>query len=133
MCCKTKAVLLFRLPVIILYLHVYIPPHTAHRKCRVQAAQRTARLSAKQALVLELIQPLEQEHGGSARFHLLRGQAFSVGGRYSAQAEESLSRAVKLDPSLVAAWNALGENFYYKNDVQQRLVLVFLSAYPLLL
>ena len=36
---------------------------------------------------------------------------------FSAVAEECLSRAVKLEPGLVEAWNILGEQFWKKGDL----------------
>ena len=45
---------------------------------------------------------------------MLQGKALNVLSTYSAQAEELLSKAVKLDPRLVEAWIQLGE-VYWKN------------------
>lgn len=36
---------------------------------------------------------------------------------FSAAAEECLSRAVKLDPCLVEAWNILGDQYWKKGDL----------------
>jgi hypothetical protein len=59
--------------------------------------------------------------GSVAGFQLLRGQTLNVVPEYSSEAEEALSRAVKLDPTLVAGWDALGELFWKKADREQRL------------
>ncbi|XP_069796975.1 tetratricopeptide repeat protein 5 isoform X2 [Narcine bancroftii] len=48
---------------------------------------------------------------------MLRGKALNVLGEYSPKAEEALSRAVKLEPSLVEAWNQLGEVYWKKGDI----------------
>lgn len=55
----------------------------------------------------------------SARLLALRGRALSVSAEPSDEAQDLLSRAVKLDPTLVEAWNALGEYYWKKgsNDV----------------
>uniref|UniRef100_A0A8D0G5M5 Tetratricopeptide repeat domain 5 n=1 Tax=Sphenodon punctatus TaxID=8508 RepID=A0A8D0G5M5_SPHPU len=52
-----------------------------------------------------------------ARAMMLKGKALNVLPDYSAQAEELLSKAVKLDPELVEAWNHLGEVYWKKGDV----------------
>jgi len=48
----------------------------------------------------------------------LKGKANSVFQVYSEQAEKDLSKAVKLDPTNVDAWNCLGECFWKKQDFQ---------------
>lgn len=50
-----------------------------------------------------------------AKYYYLRGRALNVVPRYSKEAEDLLSKAIKLDPKLVEAWNELGE-CYWKND-----------------
>uniref|UniRef100_A0A1Y1M5P0 Tetratricopeptide repeat protein 5 OB fold domain-containing protein n=1 Tax=Photinus pyralis TaxID=7054 RepID=A0A1Y1M5P0_PHOPY len=50
-----------------------------------------------------------------ATFYYLKGKALNVLPHYSKEAEDFLSKAVKLDPKLVEAWNELGE-CYWKND-----------------
>ncbi|GLV37229.1 hypothetical protein CBL_01941 [Carabus blaptoides fortunei] len=50
-----------------------------------------------------------------AKFYYLKGRALNVDSEYSKEAEEILSKAIKLDPKLVEAWNELGE-CYWKND-----------------
>ncbi|XP_053558228.1 tetratricopeptide repeat protein 5 isoform X2 [Bombina bombina] len=48
---------------------------------------------------------------------MLKGKALNVTANYSQEAEEILSKAVKLDPGLVEAWNQLGEVYWKKMDV----------------
>ncbi|XP_051832939.1 tetratricopeptide repeat protein 5 isoform X2 [Antechinus flavipes] len=48
---------------------------------------------------------------------MLTGKALNVTPDYSPQAEELLSKAVKLEPELVEAWNQLGEVYWKKGDV----------------
>ena len=54
-----------------------------------------------------------------ARGLLLEGWArrLAAGGRHSAEAEEALVRAVKLDPEGVEAWNLLGSELWDKGDL----------------
>lgn len=53
----------------------------------------------------------------SAQFLLLRGRCLNVAPEFSQAAEECLSRAVKLEPGLVEAWNTLGEQYWKKGDL----------------
>lgn len=48
---------------------------------------------------------------------MLKGKALNVTPSYNPQAEELLSKAVKLDPNLVEAWNQLGEAYWKKGDI----------------
>ncbi len=41
----------------------------------------------------------------------------NVASDFSAEAEEYLSRAVKLEPGLVTGWNTLGEQYWKKGDL----------------
>ncbi|XP_075685115.1 tetratricopeptide repeat protein 5 isoform X4 [Rhinoderma darwinii] len=52
-----------------------------------------------------------------AFFLLLKGKALNVTPNYCLEAEEVLSKAVKLDPDLLEAWNQLGEVYWKKMDV----------------
>lgn len=52
-----------------------------------------------------------------AQYHLLRGKILNITSKYNQEAEESLSKAVKLDPRLVEAWNHLGECYWKKEDI----------------
>ena len=71
-----------------------------------------------QAETLTLIEACEEELGavespepeGQALLWCLRGKAMTLGeeGRGSLEAEVLLADAVKLDPSLIDAWNCLG-------------------------
>ncbi|KAG8509746.1 Tetratricopeptide repeat protein 5, partial [Galemys pyrenaicus] len=54
---------------------------------------------------------------GKAQVLMLTGKALNVTPDYSPKAEELLSKAVKLEPELVEAWNHLGEVYWKKGDV----------------
>lgn len=47
------------------------------------------------------------------------GRALNATEKYDPEAEKLLSRAVKLDSSIVSAWNALGISFWKKGDLPQ--------------
>ncbi|KAM6450718.1 tetratricopeptide repeat protein 5 [Liasis olivaceus] len=68
----------------------------------------------KTLLKMEAIDGLSE---GRAYTLMLKGKALNVSADYNAQSEELLSKAVKLDPELVEAWNQLGEVYWKKGDV----------------
>ena len=59
------------------------------------------------------------EHENKAAYLYMKGRALNVLPQYSSEAEEVLSRAVKLDPKLVDAWNELGESYWKKDDIKE--------------
>lgn len=52
-----------------------------------------------------------------AEFLLQKGRCLNVAPDFSGEAEECLSRAVKLEPGLVEGWNTLGEQYWKKGDL----------------
>uniref|UniRef100_A0A7I4FF64 Tetratricopeptide repeat protein 5 OB fold domain-containing protein n=1 Tax=Physcomitrium patens TaxID=3218 RepID=A0A7I4FF64_PHYPA len=54
-----------------------------------------------------------------AQWEYLRGKVLDVGPDYCKEAEEHLSKSVKLDPSMVDAWCCLGNCFWKKGDLTQ--------------
>ncbi|XP_019574067.1 tetratricopeptide repeat protein 5 isoform X1 [Rhinolophus sinicus] len=66
------------------------------------------------------LQQMEEVVGsvqGKAQVLMLTGKALNVTPDYSPKAEELLSKAVKLEPTLVEAWNQLGEVYWKKGDI----------------
>lgn len=59
----------------------------------------------------------------------ITGRALNVVDRFVSQAEELLSKAVKLEPKLIDAWNELGE-CYWKNDDIEQAKNCFVGALP---
>ena len=53
-----------------------------------------------------------------SEYMLQRGKALNVMPEYSTEALECLSKAVKLDPKLVEAWNQLGECYWKNKDIE---------------
>ena len=51
-----------------------------------------------------------------AMFLYLKGKLLNITGDFNSQAESALSKSVKLSPTLVEAWNELGESYMRKND-----------------
>jgi len=82
------------------------------------AVHKASRLKAKVVEVQSEMTSLESEAIAEdrARYLYLQGKLLNVEADYSAQAEQSLSRSVKLNPGLVEAWNELGESYTRKDD-----------------
>jgi lipoprotein NlpI len=53
-----------------------------------------------------------------AVYHYLRGHLYNVLPTYIPEAEENLSKAVKLNPRLADAWNALGACLHKRGDLE---------------
>lgn len=51
-----------------------------------------------------------------ARYLYLLGKANNIEGEFSPKAEEYLSKALKLNPNLVDAWNHLGDSYFKKGN-----------------
>lgn len=62
-----------------------------------------------------------------ALYYFLLGKAYNVENEYSREAEEFLSRAVKLNPNLIDAWNNLGDS-YFKSGNYAEAKNCFLNA-----
>ncbi|KAJ0006286.1 hypothetical protein NQD34_013559 [Periophthalmus magnuspinnatus] len=66
---------------------------------------------------LKRLQEFEDRYKSKAEFLLQKGRCLNVSPDFSAIAEECLSRAVKLEPTLVEGWNILGEQYWKKGDL----------------
>ncbi|KAG9449054.1 hypothetical protein H6P81_009019 [Aristolochia fimbriata] len=82
---------------------------------------KTSRLQKEADLALKLLDsiPLEQRRSSSRRatFEFLRGKMLNVFSDYRKEAEDHLSKAVKLNPSLADAWLSLGDCLWKKGDL----------------
>ncbi|XP_029942470.1 tetratricopeptide repeat protein 5 [Salarias fasciatus] len=66
---------------------------------------------------LKKLEEKDESFKHKAEFLLQKGRCLNVAEDFSAVAEECLSRAVKLEPSLVEGWNTLGEQYWKKKDL----------------
>ena len=86
-----------------------------------EAALKSGRVEAKLGECCEVIDAKAEAAGDKvdARARLLynRGRAMNVRGEHSPEAESLLSKAVKLDPAMVEAWNELGEAHWKRGDI----------------
>lgn len=91
--------------------------------------ERASRMQAARDHVLELVTSLEADgmaeeaDGGSelqAKLLYLRGKAIACAedGQSDDEAERLLADAVKLDPTLIGAWNCLGECFWQRGELE---------------
>lgn len=62
-----------------------------------------------------------------AKYNYLKGKLLNVLPKYDKEAENLLSKSIKLDPKLVEAWNELGE-CYWKNEELKKSVNCFEGA-----
>lgn len=85
-----------------------------------EAAGKKAAVAAALAETVTAINGLAMSEAVStAEFSFLKGKALNVTEDFDQQAEDALSKAVKLDPKHVEAWNQLGECFWKKMDKAQ--------------
>nr|XP_060636111.1 tetratricopeptide repeat protein 5 [Anolis sagrei ordinatus] len=81
------------------------------------AGKKQQDVREKMEKTLQQMETMEGLSKGRAQTLMLKGKALNVSPDYNAQAEELLSKAVKLDPELVEAWNQLGEVYWKKGDI----------------
>ncbi|BFZ12632.1 hypothetical protein BsWGS_15671 [Bradybaena similaris] len=82
-----------------------------------RAGDKEAEVQKMMEECLTKVESLQGDIKNKAQYHLLRGRILNVTSKYSQEAEEALTKAVKLDPRLVDAWNHLGECYWKKEDV----------------
>ncbi|XP_066579055.1 tetratricopeptide repeat protein 5 isoform X2 [Amia ocellicauda] len=81
------------------------------------AGRKQGDVAQEMERTLKRLEEEEDRYRHDAAFLLLKGRALSVSPGFSAAAEALLSRAVKLQPELVPAWNCLGEQYWRKGDL----------------
>ena len=96
-------------------------------------SERTVRMEAGRAAALAAVQECEAAEAATvdgkratdprpvqAQLRYLRGKATASteDGRRSEEAERLLAEAVKLDPSIVDAWNCLGECYWQRGELE---------------
>jgi len=86
-----------------------------------ESDQRAARINAKKEESLKIIETASDSKSMDseerAKILYFKGRALNVMGEADPEAEEVLSKAVKLDPTLVEAWNELGECYWQKAEI----------------
>ncbi|XP_042033736.1 tetratricopeptide repeat protein 5-like [Salvia splendens] len=83
--------------------------------------EKASKLSTESNLSLQVLDRIPQEKrkmpGHRATFEYLRGKVLDVFPEYKKEAEDHLSKAVKLNPSLADAWLSLGNCIWKKGDL----------------
>lgn len=100
--------------------------YALHDDLYAPAADRLAAMADSRASAEAIIASAEAWAGVvasaelEARLRYLRGKAATCGaeGRSSASAEQLLADAIKLDPNLIGAWNALGECYWQRGELE---------------
>jgi len=100
--------------------------YALHDDLYAPVSDRLAAMATSRAAAAAIIASAEAwtEAGASAelqaRLHYLRGKAATCGpeGRGSLSAEKLLAAAVKIDPNLIGAWNALGECYWQRRELE---------------
>ncbi|XP_061565886.1 tetratricopeptide repeat protein 5 [Cololabis saira] len=82
-----------------------------------EAGNKQREVAEEMERTLKKVEEKEKCFKQKAEFLLLKGRCLNVTPDFSSVAEECLSRAVKLDPGLVEAWNILGEQYWKKGDL----------------
>ena len=96
----------------------YFRDHFFETRDISEAASKTGEVRDRQNASLAEFRDLEKTAEGEdkATFLYLKGRLLNLDGDFNQEAETLLSRSVKLDPSLVEAWNELGESYWKKGD-----------------
>ena len=81
-----------------------------------EARGKAGQVGERKEALLEVFREEESKIAVDERatFLYLRGRVQNISGEYSPDAEATLSKAVKLNPDLVDAWNELGECYMMK-------------------
>ena len=81
-----------------------------------EARGKAGQVGERKAALLEVFRVAEPKVRVEDRacFLYLKGRVQNISGEYSPEAEATLSKAVKLSPDLVDAWNELGECYMMK-------------------
>ncbi|XP_031555752.1 tetratricopeptide repeat protein 5-like [Actinia tenebrosa] len=82
-----------------------------------KAPVKNQEIEAKLKEVLSILDYVHAAPEDTAKCLYLRGKALNVRGDFEQTAQDALSKAVKLVPNLVEAWNALGECYWKKGDM----------------
>lgn len=90
------------------YVEVYGIENCSKKKDDVETRLKAA---------LAQLDHLQLSIDNKAVFFYLRGKVLNITPTFDAHAEECLSKAVKLDPNLIEAWNQLGESYWKNHNV----------------
>ena len=82
-----------------------------------QADQKPVDVEKKMRETLNIVDENQKCLKNKAEYLMLKGKCLNVKSKHDEEAQEIMSKAVKLDPKQVEAWNILGECFWKKGDI----------------
>ncbi|XP_045192909.1 tetratricopeptide repeat protein 5-like isoform X3 [Mercenaria mercenaria] len=82
-----------------------------------RAVFKNDEVKRKMEETLKIVESHKDSFPNKAEYFMLLGRTLNVTPDYDSKAYECLSKAVKLDPKLVEAWNHLGELYWKKGDI----------------
>lgn len=82
-----------------------------------KACDKNNEVEVKLKDILCILDYIQASPEDTAKCLYLRGKALNVKPDFDQAAQDALSKAVKLVPKMVEAWNALGECFWKKGDM----------------
>ncbi|KXJ17877.1 tetratricopeptide repeat protein 5 [Exaiptasia diaphana] len=82
-----------------------------------QACDKNSLVEEKMKEILSILDYIHASAEDTARCLYLRGKALNIKPEFDQAAQDALSKAVKLVPKMVEAWNALGECYWKKGDM----------------
>lgn len=91
--------------------------HYFERNSIEKAIQKTDDVKKELETLLKALDEAQGQIESKSEYLLLRGRALNILPEFSPEAYDCLSKAVKLDPKLVEAWNHLGECYWKKRDI----------------
>ncbi|KAL4713507.1 hypothetical protein ACJJTC_010492 [Scirpophaga incertulas] len=87
------------------------------------ATDKNKLVEEKQKVLIEKFETINDDkqipNSERARFLYLKGRCYNIGSEYNPLATQCLSKAVKLDPHLVNAWNELGESYWKNMNIKE--------------
>ncbi|KAF6033102.1 TTC5 [Bugula neritina] len=109
----TRDELLHKVDELYQYRDLYIEEHSVDK-----ADQKEADVEKKMLETLQLIDENKTSLKSKAEHLMLSGKCLNVKSKFDENAQELVSKAVKLDPKHVESWNILGECFWKKGDIE---------------
>ncbi|XP_075981931.1 tetratricopeptide repeat protein 5-like [Anticarsia gemmatalis] len=87
------------------------------------ATEKNKCVEEKKAVLIEKFEAIDVDtqvpFAHRAKFLYLKGRCYNISPTYDARATQCLSKAVKLNPHLVDAWNELGECYWKNMNVKE--------------
>ncbi|XP_063895523.1 tetratricopeptide repeat protein 5 isoform X2 [Helicoverpa armigera] len=86
------------------------------------ATEKNKRVEEKKDVLIEKFESIDETQipfSHRAQFLYMKGRCYNISPTYDARATQCLSKAVKLNPHLIDAWNELGECYWKNMNVKE--------------